>query len=434
MSKSERQLTAARQLIGMVADQLDLDASVKLWDGSRVPLGRDVKGPFVISIAGPGVIGALLRRPSLDNIIRHYIDGLIDFRGGTLIDFGLQLERGRRSAKLKGLSKLTLLRSLSSFLLEPATKPQDAHGFDGEITGRSQKKRDNKAFVQFHYDLSNDFYALFLDPEMVYSCAYYTDWQNDLATAQRDKLEMICRKLRLKPGDRFLDIGCGWGGLVCHAAQHHGVTAHGITLSQEQLDFAREKVARLGLSDKITLELKDYASVEGKFDKIASIGMYEHIGIANIPKYMGKVRSLLTEDGLFLNHAISRRAPKQSWRGRRMRPEQRAIAKYIFPGGELDDIGHSAVAMERAGFEVNDIEAWRLHYARTCRLWCERLTAEREKAIAHVGEEKYRIWVVYLAGVSLAFTRGTLRIYQTLATRNAKGPSPLPPTRADLYR
>ena len=212
MSKSERQLTAARQLIGMVADQLDLDASVKLWDGSRVPLGRDVKGPFEISIAGPGVIGALLRRPSLDNIIRHYIDGLIDFRGGTLIDFGLQLERGRRSAKLKGLSKLTLLRSLSSFLLEPATKPQDAHGFEGEITGRSQKKRDNKAFVQFHYDLSNDFYALFLDPEMVYSCAYYTDWQNDLATAQRDKLEMICRKLRLKPGDRFLDIGCGWAG------------------------------------------------------------------------------------------------------------------------------------------------------------------------------------------------------------------------------
>ncbi len=434
MSKSERQLAAARQLIGMVADQLDLDASVRLWDGSRVPLGRDVKGPFEISIAGPGVIGALLRRPSLDNIIRHYIDGLIDFRGGTLIDFGLQLERGRRSAKLKGLSKLTLLRSLSSFLLEPATKPQDAHGFDGEITGRSQKKRDNKAFVQFHYDLSNDFYALFLDPEMVYSCAYYTDWQNDLATAQYDKLEMICRKLRLKPGDRFLDIGCGWGGLVCHAARHHGVMAHGITLSQEQLDFAREKVARLGLGDKITLELKDYASVEGKFDKIASIGMYEHIGLANIPKYMGKVRSLLTEDGLFLNHAISRRAPKQSWRGRRMRPEQRAIAKYIFPGGELDDIGHSAVAMERAGFEVNDIEAWRLHYARTCRLWCERLTAEREKAIAYVGEEKYRIWVVYLAGVSLAFTRGTLRIYQTLASRNAKGPSPLPPTRADLYR
>ena len=434
MSKSERQLAAARQLIGMVADQLDLDASVRLWDGSRVPLGRDVKGPFEISIAGPGVIGALLRRPSLDNIIRHYIDGLIDFRGGTLIDFGLQLDRGRRSAKLKGLSKLTLLRSLSSFLLEPATKPQDAHGFDGEITGRSQKKRDNKAFVQFHYDLSNDFYALFLDPEMVYSCAYYTDWQNDLATAQHDKLEMICRKLRLKPGDRFLDIGCGWGGLVCHAARHHGVMAHGITLSQEQLDFAREKVARLGLGDKITLELKDYASVEGKFDKIASIGMYEHIGLANIPKYMGKVRSLLTEDGLFLNHAISRRAPKQSWRGRRMRPEQRAIAKYIFPGGELDDIGHSAVAMERAGFEVNDIEAWRLHYARTCRLWCERLTAEREKAIAHVGEEKYRIWVVYLAGVSLAFTRGTLRIYQTLASRNAKGPSPLPPPRAALYR
>lgn len=436
MTKSERQLAAARQLIGLLAEQLDVDASVRLWDGSRVPLGRNVTGPFTLSISGPGVIGAILRRPTLDNMIRHYIDGHIDFTGGTIVDFGEQLQSKGRSGSLKGLSKMAMLKSLAPFLLEPAAKPMDAHGFDGEITGRSERKRDNKAFVQFHYDLSNDFYALFLDPEMVYSCAYYTDWNNDIATAQHDKLEMICRKLRLKPGDTFLDIGCGWGGLVCHAALHHGVTAHGITLSEEQLAYAREKVAKLGLEDRVTLELKDYESVSGKFDKIASIGMYEHIGVANIPKYMNKVRSLLTEDGLFLNHAISRRAPREtSWSSRwRMRPEKRAIAKYIFPGGELDDIGHSAVAMERAGFEVQDIEAWRLHYARTCKLWCERLTAEREQAIAFVGEEKYRIWVAYLAGVSLAFSRGTLRLFQTLASRNGKRPPALPPTRADLYR
>jgi cyclopropane-fatty-acyl-phospholipid synthase len=172
----------------------------------------------------------------------------------------------------------------------------------------------------------------------------------------------------------------------------------------------------------------------GEFDKIASIGMYEHIGLKNIPGYMQKMQQLLFADGLFLNHAIARRAPKQGWFKRGMRPEQRAIAKYIFPGGELDDIGHSIFAMEREGFEIQDVEAWRLHYARTCKLWCERLTANREAAIGHVGEEKYRIWVAYLAGVSLAFSRGTLRIFQTLVSKSAKRPPALPATRADLYR
>jgi cyclopropane-fatty-acyl-phospholipid synthase len=428
VERKSRQLEAAKRLVGLLAAELDLNASVQLWDGSVLPLGSDVKGPLAISIAGPGVIGSLLRRPSLDNLIGHYVDKRIDLAGGTLIDFGAQLNRNGRSVGLKGLDKAKLLSALMPFLLAPAERPRNAHGFDGDMIGRSARTRDNKAFVQFHYDLSNDFYALFLDPEMVYSCAYFTDWSNDLAQAQRDKLELICRKLRLKPGERFLDIGCGWGGLVCHAARNFGVKAHGITLSEKQLAYAREKVRRLGLGDRVSLELKDYAHVAGTFDKIASIGMYEHIGLANIPGYMSKVRSLLSEDGLFLNHAISRRARRPSWWRRRLRPEQKAIAKYIFPGGELDDVGHSIAAMERAGFEVHDVEGWRMHYARTCRLWCEKLTAERERAIPHVGEEKFRIWV------SLAFSRGTLRIYQTLASRSAKRPAPLPPTRADLYR
>jgi len=432
--KSARQLEAIRGLARELSARLDLNASLRLWDGSRVPLGRNVTGPFEIAIAGPGVIGALLRRPTLDNFIRHYVEKDIDFSGGTLIDLGAQLNRDGRSVKLKGAEALRIAAKLASFLLARAGKAHDDQGFAGDITGRARKTADNKDYIQFHYDLSNEFYALFLDPEMVYSCAYYTDWSNGIAQAQADKLEMICRKLRLKPGERFLDIGCGWGGLICHAARTYGVTAHGITLSEAQLAYAREKVKRLGLEGHVMVELKDYSTLIGEFDKIASIGMYEHIGLKNIPGYMQKMRSLLSEDGLFLNHAIARRAPKPGWFRRKVRPEQRAIAKYIFPGGELDDIGHSIVAMERAGFEIQDVEAWRLHYARTCKLWCERLTAERERAIAFVGEEKYRIWVAYLAGVSLAFSRGTLRIFQTLVSKSAKRPPALPPTRADLYR
>ncbi|MCZ7595386.1 MAG: cyclopropane-fatty-acyl-phospholipid synthase family protein [Hyphomicrobium sp.] len=432
--RAARQLEAARALARELADKLDLNASLRLWDGSVTPLGKNVTGPFEIAIADAGVIGSLLRWPTLDNFIRHYVDKGLDFSGGTLIDIGAQLNKGGRSVKLKGRDALRLARRLSPFLFARSVDAADDQGFAGEISGRRRKTADNKDYIQFHYDLSNDFYALFLDPEMVYSCAYYTDWSNDIAQAQADKLEMICRKLRLKPGERFLDIGCGWGGLICHAAKSYGVTAHGITLSEEQLAFARDKIKRLGLEDKVKVELKDYSMMTGEFDKIASIGMYEHIGLKNIPGYMSKMNQLLNQDGLFLNHAISRRAPKQGWFKRRLRPEQKAIAKYIFPGGELDDIGHSLFAMERAGFEVQDVEAWRLHYARTCKLWCERLTARREEAIRYVGEEKYRIWVAYLAGVSLAFSRGTLRIFQTLVSKTAKRPPALPPTRADLYR
>lgn len=434
-AQDERQIEAARALVRELADKLDINAFVRLWDGSRLPLGKVARGDFEIIIRDPGVIGAMMRKPNLDTIIQQYVAKGIDFSGGTLVDFGRQLQKDSKSVKLRTKDIARLGLKLAPFIFAKSGELKDAHGFEGDITGKKRKTDDNKDFIQFHYDLSNEFYALFLDPEMVYSCAYYTDWSNNVAQAQRDKLEMICRKLRLKRGDRLLDIGSGWGGLVCHAAQNYGVTAHGCTLSEEQLAFAREKVKRLGLENRVTFELVDYSNVTGTYDKIASIGMYEHIGLNNIPTYMTKVRSLLADDGLFLNHAISRRAPKdnKAWYKGRVRPEKKAIAKYIFPGGELDDVGHSISAMERAGFEVHDVEGWRMHYARTCQLWCERLTANREEAIKHVGEEKYRIWVAYLAGVSLAFSRGTLRLFQTLASKSAKGPAPLPPTRADLY-
>ena len=191
---------------------------------------------------------------------------------------------------------------------------------------------------------------------MQYSCAYFTDWANSLEQAQHDKLEMICRKLRLKPGDRLLDIGCGWGGLVCYAAEHHGVTAHGITLSDAQIEVARERIAAKGLGDRVTVEIRDYADLAGRYDKIASIGMYEHIGIANIRPLFRDGAQAARPDGLFLNHAISRRAKKASG-AYGARPSSGRLLKYIFPGGELDDIGHSIQAMEQHGFEVHDVKA-----------------------------------------------------------------------------
>ena len=429
----DRQLHAARTLAEELGRHLGIAASVRLWDGTTISLGPEGANGVVISIAEPGLIASLARRPTLDRLIRHYAHGHIDIEGGTLIDLGIQLSDGGTRKRLKQINKAKLLGNLLPFLFAPGVPLARNRAFSGDEIGEGRRQEQNQDFIKFHYDVGNDFYRLFLDPEMQYSCAYFADADATLEQAQRDKLEMICRKLRLKPGDRLLDIGCGWGGLACYAARHYGVTVHGITLSDAQLGLARERIASEGLKDQVNVEIRDYADLTGSYDKIASIGMYEHIGVTNIPRYLDKVRGLLANDGLFLNHAISRRA-KRTKRRFYKRAEQRALLKYIFPGGELDDIGHTIRAMEQHGFEVHDVEAWRPHYASTTRLWCERLTAKREEALALIDEQTYRIWVAYLAGCSLAFMRGSARIYQTLASRGGKGSAPVPLTRADLYR
>lgn len=432
-TKEARLLQAVRQVIALVRAHLDAPFSLRLWDGSVEPLGASVVPGLTIALNEPGVLPSLLRRPSLDRLIRHYAHGHIDIEGGTIIDIGgpFALDRSARR-RLKRIDRIALARALWPIVTAPGLSPDATRGFGADADGRGRQTSDNKRFIGFHYDVGNDFYALFLDPEMQYSCAYFPTVGTDLAGAQAAKLEMICRKLRLQPGETLLDIGCGWGGLLCHAVRHHGVIGHGVTLSEEQLAFARAKAERLGIADRVTFELKDYRHLSGSFDKIVSVGMYEHIGLDNIPAYFGKVRSLLAEDGLFLNHAISRRAKRR----RRLfqRPEQRALQKYIFPGGELDDIGHTVAEMERAGFEVHDVENWRVHYETTTRAWCDRLTERRAEAEALAGPELYRLWVAYLGGCSLAFRRGSARIYQTLAGKSARGTPPVPLTRADLYR
>ncbi|MEM9359349.1 MAG: class I SAM-dependent methyltransferase [Pseudomonadota bacterium] len=432
-SKSDKRLAAAKRVIEHIGQQLDIDASARLWDGSRHPLGRNVTSDLSIAINSPGALTSMMRWPSLDRLIRHYAHGRIDVEGGSILELGERLSGKETRKQLKKVNKLALLREAAPLLFGQSDNPNASRGYEGDEVGIRKDNRDDKRYIQFHYDVSNDFYRLFLDEAMIYTCAYFTDWSNSIDQAQQDKLEMICRKLRLKAGDRMLDIGCGWGGLICYAAQHYNVQAVGVTLSQEQYDLAIETIARLGLTERVEVRLQNYLELNETFDKISSIGMYEAIGVKAYPTYFGKIRSLLTEDGLFLNHGITRRGKRKKTSFAK-RPEQRALLKYIFPGGELDDIGNTVQQMEIAGFEVHDVEGWREHYELTTKLWCERLTARQDEAIAIVGPETYRIWVAYLAGCSLAFKRGSARIFQTVASKSAKGASPLPPTRSDLYR
>ncbi len=432
--KSDQELAGiVRSLLKEVGEKLDADLSIRLWDGSLVPLGPNVTSGYIISFKSPGVIASLIKGPSLDKLIRHYIHKNIDFEGGTFFDIGKALAFKKSRRRLKEINKKDLLKKLSSFLLVPFEKPEDGRSFKGDESGENKSARDEKKYIEFHYDVSNEFYKLFLDERMVYSCAYFTKWDASLNQAQHDKLDMICRKLRLNAGETMLDIGCGWGSLLIHAVENYSVIGTGVTLATEQYEYALARIKEKGIEDKITLHLMDYRELDGKFDKISSIGMYEHVGIDQVGEYLSKVRSLLKRDGLFLNHGITRRGKKRKkqWRAR---PEKKAIQKYIFPGGDLDSIGNTIANMEQCGFEVHDVEGWRMHYQKTTELWCKRLTENKEEAIKQVGEETYRIWVAYLAGVSLSFLRGSMRIYQTLATENARGLTSLPPTREDLYR
>jgi cyclopropane-fatty-acyl-phospholipid synthase len=430
---AEKRTEGVRRLVAHVAQVAPIDLSLRLWDGSVLPLAPGARGDLVVAIAAPGALTRLVRRPRLTTVVELIAEGAVDLEGGTLLDLSARLGGGSTRGMAKRVDKLLAARTLLPFLFGPG-RGGDGHAYAGTQAAEHGKGRDDKALVQFHYDLSNDFYALFLDPEMVYSCAYFPDWEADIATAQRAKLEMICRKLRLRPGQHMLDIGCGWGGLVCHAAQHHGVRAHGVTLSQAQHDFAQEKVKRLGLQDRVSIELRDFRDLRGiEFDRIASIGMFEHVGLANRAGYFQQIRALLKPRGVYLHHAITRPMKRSERDFRKKRPEYSAIVDYVFPGSELDHIGGTVDALEAGGFEVHDVEGWREHYGRTCRLWTERLSANRAAAEAEVGAARTRLWLLYLAGVCLGFERGSIGIFQTVATKRARGAAGLPPTRGDLY-
>jgi cyclopropane-fatty-acyl-phospholipid synthase len=279
---------------------------------------------------------------------------------------------------------------------------------------RPHSRRKDAKDISFHYDVSNDFYRLWLDRQMIYSCAYFRTGAEDIDTAQADKLDHICRKLLLKPGDRLLDLGCGWGGLLHWAVKHYGVTAVGITLSERQYDYARESFAAERLDGKLDIRLQDYRDLleSGSFDKIVSVGMYEHVGIANLPTYFGTVNRLLRPGGAFLNHGIV----STDAHGRARGPAGgEFIDRHVFPGGAVPHLSRVLVELSRANLEFADAEDLRPHYARTLMLWARRLESNQADAIRAAGANRYRIWLMYLAGMAHAFDRRWLAIAQVLA-------------------
>jgi len=426
-------LAAARSLVEHFAPIMNSRVSVQLWDGSVLPLGPNADPDVRFIIHGAGVISSLLRWPSLDNFVRHYAMGRLECAGADLCTF-TEMARGEGIKKFRhGLSVWKLAGKALPFLFHRADRSAVRHVIK-DSSGREPIKHNYKQMLQFHYDVSNEFYQLFLDPEMVYTCAYFTDWNNTLAQAQVDKLEMVCRKLRLKPGDTLFDAGCGWGALLCHAAKHYGVRGYGATLSAQQVAYCRERIEREGLTGQVTVDCKDVNDVEGQFDKVASIGMMEHVGVRNYATYFQKLHSLLKDRGILVNHGILRGAKRTTKKFFKSRPEHKFIQKYIFPGGELGHIGHVLEMMEQNHFMVHDVEGWREHYVLTCTQWCKNLYANRVKAAELVGEEIVRMWAAYLAGFASTFAKGSTRLFQIVAVKQrAKGGPILPSARNDLY-
>ena len=434
---TDRRVIAARRIVGHIAEHLKADLSLRLWNGEVLPLGPDARDDIQIVIARPSAVRRIILKPTLMTLFELFASGDLKVEGGSPLEAADRWDHGRAVHLTRSLDRWLVAREALAFLLgrgeggAEALPAWDATGDDG--VGQDRSGRRDQDFIQFHYDVGNDFYGLFLDPEMVYSSAYFTSHDATLEAAQQEKLDRICRKLRLKPGQRMLDVGCGWGGLSCWAASKYGVHVHGVTLSQAQLDFARAKVERMGLSDRVTLELKDYREVDdrGAYDAIAQVEMFEHAGFANHERHFEQMRRLLKPGGLYFHQASVRRGGKGELRPT---PTTKVITRFIFPGGELDTIGMTVTNLGRLGFETLDVEDMREHFELSLREWTRRLYERRADAYRLAGEARTRLWLIYFALFAKGFERGAVQVYQTVAQKRRAGPSGLPLDRASLYR
>ncbi|MCG8908523.1 MULTISPECIES: C17 cyclopropane fatty acid synthase CfaB [Pseudomonas] len=382
---------------------LQLPLRIRIGEAQAFDLGPD---PQVTLVVRDPTLLTEITHPSLDMLGRAYVENRMDIEGPI----------GEVIATADALSA--------------ALGDDDG---DADYVRESHDKATDAEAIHYHYDLSNAFYQLWLDPEMVYSCAYYETGNEDLATAQLAKLRHLCRKLRLKPGEKLLDVGCGWGGLARLAAREFGAQVHGITLSEEQLKLGRERVKADGLEGKVTLELLDYRDLprDGRYDKVVSVGMFEHVGHANLGLYFQHLYEAVRPGGLVMNHGIT----SSDTEGRPVgRGAGDFIDRYVFPHGELPHLSLAVARMSETGLEVVDVEGLRLHYARTLDFWSANLEAKLAEAAKLVPEQALRIWRLYLAGCAYGFKKGWINLHQILASKpHADGGHEVPWSRRDLY-
>ena len=392
-------LEASRRIYELLAHAApEAPVRVRSWTGEE--WGPD-DATATLVLQHEGSFSSLLLPPSDLSAGEAYVFDDVDIEGDIVAAM-------RFGAALMGASMTTKARVLALASRLPRRRRRDA-ALRPRLGGRVHSIRRDKQAVSHHYDTSNDFFKLFLDPLMVYSCAYFLDPAETLETAQRRKLDLICRKLGLKNGDRFLDVGCGWGALVVHAASNYGVRATGVTLSHEQADEARKRAAAAGMTESVEILEEDYRKLSGQYDAIASVGMIEHVGLARLPEYFGHLRQLLAPRGRLLNHGIVTRARK--------RPRGKSFVRtYVFPDGELHKVEDAITAAEDAGFEIRDVEALRENYALTLQHWVANLESNAEEARRLVGEQTYRIWRMYMAGSAVAFESSAIAVDQLLLT------------------
>jgi len=394
-----------KNLIGNKLKGLKLPLRVVFWDGDSVDGGVDVKVQLTVKSLRAAL---LLLRPTLGKIAKAYVEGALDIDGDVqdILRCGEDLVAGDSSTYQRRLNLLKWWKH---------TRPADRRS------------------IQHHYDVGNDFYSLWLDKNRVYSCGYFAKDDDSLDVAQDRKLDHICRKLNLKTGEKFLDIGCGWGGLIIWAAKNYGVHATGITLSDEQLAFSRNRIEQLGLQDKIEVRLMDYRDLpsDSQYDKIASVGMFEHVGRLNLPHYFSKIYSLLKPGGVVMNHGITTNSLDDHALGSDI---GRFVDEYVFPGGELVHVSRVIGEMASQGIEVWDAESLRPHYAKTLWAWVKRLEGASDQARELVGEKRYRIWKIYMSGSAHAFDRGWISIFQILGIKPFdSGGVSYPMTRDHVY-
>lgn len=395
----KRFLNAIDELRGRVSAPL----RIELWNGQQFDFGSDP----TVTVTIPNL--AALRYfvvPNFNRLGEAFVEGRIRVQGSPQNVFKVA----------ESLARSATARLPAAF----------------EWLVRHSREQD-RAAIEYHYDLANDFYALFLDSNMVYSCAYYLSDHDSLEAAQSNKLDHILNKLGLKPGERFLDIGCGWGALVIRASKKYGAVSTGITLSKNQFEYAQDAIRRSGLEDCCRVLLRDYRDLkeEGVYDKIASVGMFEHVGLKNLPIYFSAIHQLLKDDGLVLNHGITSSNVESRKLGMGVGD---FIHRYVFPHGELPHISLALKEMSGVGLEILDVESLRRHYARTCEAWSDNLEQHGDEAAHIVGQRHYRIWQIYLAGCAHGFAQGWMNLYQVLCSKaqcNELRQQPM--TRAYMY-